>query len=103
MIGAPQDDANTREHLAKAERLGQVVIGAQFQSQHPVGLVAAMTGHDDDRQIEVAAHLAQQIQPVFAPEIEIEQDECMVAFLELMAHSVSGVRNRYVDAVIPKI
>ena len=47
-LGAPQDRADARDELLGAERLDDVVVGAELQAGDPVGLVAAR-GEDDDR------------------------------------------------------
>jgi len=49
---------DSREKLAKAEGLGDSVIGPEFQPNHPVDLVAPVAGDDDHRNIGAAPGLA---------------------------------------------
>jgi hypothetical protein len=53
-----------REELAKAEGLGDIIIGTEFEPNHPVDLVAPIAGDDDHRNIGAAPDLAQQVEPV---------------------------------------
>src|ERR1700676_4684056 len=47
------------EELARAERLGQVIVGAQLQPHHPISLFAA-TGEHDDRYRRLFAQAASE-------------------------------------------
>jgi hypothetical protein len=55
---------DSREKLAKAEGLGDTVIGPEFQPNHPVDLVAPVAGDDDHWNIGAAPGLEQQLEPV---------------------------------------
>jgi hypothetical protein len=46
-LRAPQDRADAGDHLAAAERLDDVVVGAQLEADDPVGLGAARCEHED--------------------------------------------------------
>jgi hypothetical protein len=61
------------------ERLGDVVVRSEFQSDHPVNLVAAMTGGDDDGNIGVRTYLAEQIETVLLAQSQVEDDEVGLA------------------------
>src|SRR5260221_5120354 len=51
-VAAAEHGANAREKLARAERLGDVVVGAQLEAHHAVGFVASSGEHDDpDRRL----------------------------------------------------
>ena len=56
-----RDRANTGGQLTHGERLHDVVVGAQFEPDDPVGLVAAR-GRDDDRHITGASKFAQYLE-----------------------------------------
>ncbi len=43
---AAQQRADARDELAHAERLGQIVVGAAFEAEHFVGLLAARGQHE---------------------------------------------------------
>ena len=40
-VGFAEHGAQARQQLARAERLGDVVVGAELEPDHAVGLVAA--------------------------------------------------------------
>ena len=43
--------ADAGEQFAQAERLGEIFVGAEFQPDHSVDLVAAVASRDDDRNV----------------------------------------------------
>src|ERR1700736_2162786 len=58
-----QHRPDAREKFSQTERLGDVVVGAQFQPDNPVDLVATMTRGDDHGNIGAGSALAEQIAP----------------------------------------
>ena len=72
--GAAQDRADAGGHLAGAEGLDDVVVGAQLEADHAVGLVAA-GGEHDDRDLRVAADLAADVEAGAVGKHEVEEDE----------------------------
>ena len=62
---AAQDRLDARQQLARAERLGQVVVGAHLQADDAVGLLAAR-GEHDHRDLGLRAQVAAQRQAVVA-------------------------------------
>eukprot|EP01022_Parablepharisma_sp_SALTPOND_P019249 TRINITY_DN325_c0_g12_i1.p1 TRINITY_DN325_c0_g12~~TRINITY_DN325_c0_g12_i1.p1 ORF type:complete len:912 (-),score=299.24 TRINITY_DN325_c0_g12_i1:4616-7351(-) len=52
---AAVDGLDARQQLARAVGLGDVVVGAQFQADHTIGLVGA-GGEHDDRDVGLAPH-----------------------------------------------
>ena len=62
-LAAPEDRANTGDQLARAERFGDVVIGADLESVQPIVFLDAC-GEHDDRQIGLAADGARHGQSV---------------------------------------
>src|SRR6266851_7751143 len=68
----PQHRPDARQKLPQPERLGDVVVGSELQPDHPVDLVAAMAGRDDDRNIGVRTDLTEQIETVLLAKPQIE-------------------------------
>ncbi|MNF66341.1 hypothetical protein D3C84_481310 [compost metagenome] len=75
--GAAQQGLDARQQLARAERLAQVVVGAQLQADHPVGLVGAGGEHDHRHRGEalVLAHPAAQAETVLVGQHHIENHQ----------------------------
>ena len=71
---AAQDRADAGDELAGAERLHDVVVGAELEAQHAVGLVAA-GGEHDHRHALVGAQLAQQVEARAVGEHDVEEHE----------------------------
>ena len=71
---AAQDRADARDELAGAERLDDVVVGAELEAEHAVGLVAA-GGEHDHRHALVGAQLAQQVEARAVGEHDVEEHE----------------------------
>ena len=71
---AAQDGADAGDELAGAERLDDVVVGAELEAQHAVGLVAA-GGEHDHRHALVGAQLAQQVEARAVGEHDVEEHE----------------------------
>ena len=82
---AAKDGANSRDQFAAAERLRHIVVGAEFQSDDAIDLVA-LGGDHDDRDVGFGAQRAAQRQPVFARQHEIEQDEVDARVGQRLAH-----------------
>src|SRR3954454_12843327 len=72
--GAAQDGADAGGDLAGAERLDDVVVGAELEPDHSVGLLAA-GGQHDDRHLRLAPDLAADVVAGPVGEHEVEQDE----------------------------
>ena len=72
--GAPQDGADPRDHLASAERLDDVVVGAELEADDAVGLLPARR-EDDDRHARRRPQLAADVEPGAVRQPDVEQDE----------------------------
>ena len=70
----PQERANTRAELADRERLGDVVVGAELETDHLVELVVA-GGQHDDRDGAPRAQLLAYLEPVQLRQHDVEHDE----------------------------
>src|SRR5580692_5930073 len=81
-----QHGADARQKFPKAEGFGEIIIGAQFQSDHPIDLVAPIAGADDYRNIGARSDLTQEVEPILLAEPQIEDDEIRLARGEMMDH-----------------
>ena len=61
---------NPRDQLAMAERLGQIIVGAQLESPHLVFFGIERREHDHG-QLGAATQLLQHVQPIGCPEIDV--------------------------------
>ena len=71
---ALQDRADPGHHLARAERLHDIIVAAQLEPEHPVDLVVAR-GEEQDRQVAVGAQPAADVEPVHPRHVDVEHDE----------------------------
>src|SRR5438128_3144577 len=76
--GAAEDGANARRHLARREGLEHVVVGADLEADHPIGLLVA-AGEHDHRDVAAPAQRAEEVEPVSVGEDEIEDHQIGVA------------------------
>ena len=67
-------DAQAREQLADAERLGQVIVGAEIERRDLVGLLVAR-GQHDDRPREPFAQALDHFEPGDVGQAEIDDDD----------------------------
>ena len=73
-LGAPQHRAQPGQQLARRERLGDVVVGAELEPDHAIGLVAARGQHDHRDAVAGVAQRAQHREPVEPGHHHVEQD-----------------------------
>ena len=74
-VRAAQQRLDPAHQLAQAERLGQVVVGAELEADDLVDLVVAR-GQDEDRHLGAGrAQAAQDLEPVDARQADVEHDE----------------------------
>lgn len=73
-LDAPHHRPYARDDLPYAEGLGDVVVGAEFQADDPVRLVAA-GADDDDRHVTAFAQRPADVQAVGVGQAEVEQDD----------------------------
>jgi hypothetical protein len=74
VVDPPQHGPDAGDKLAGAERLGHVVVGADRQPDHEVGLVVT-GGQHDDRHPPVGLDAPAHLQPVEPRQHEVEDDE----------------------------
>ena len=70
----PRDGPDAGGQLAHAERLGDVVVGAELEAQDAVELVAARRQHDDG-DLRAGLHLAEDVAAVDVGQAEVEQHD----------------------------
>jgi hypothetical protein len=76
-LDAPQQGADARRQLLRAERLDDVVVGAQLEPAHAIRFLAARGEHDDwnRRHRRVLPQRLTHQQPVHARQHEVQQDQ----------------------------
>ena len=99
-VEPPQHDPDARQQLAQAERLGEVIVGSEFESDHPVDLIATMSGGDDDREVGSASQFAQEVEAVLLGQAEIENDETEAARCQQLTHLDTIGRTGHVDIIL---
>jgi hypothetical protein len=72
---APQDRANSGKKFAKTEGLGEMVVGAQFQSDDAIDLRAIRPAGDDHGNVGARSDLTEQVEAMNLVGLEIEQDQ----------------------------
>ena len=63
------------QQLARAERLRQVVVGAELEADHPIHRLAAMAGEHDDRKIGIRSKRANDLETVLIAELQVENHQ----------------------------
>ncbi len=72
--GAPEERTHPASKLADRERLRDVVVGAELETEHLVELLAARCQHDD-RDVALAAQTLADLEPVEPRQHDVEDDE----------------------------
>ena len=79
--GASQHGLHAGDQFARRERLGQVVVGPEFEAQQLVELVVAGREHDDRRR-RVAADGSSHVQAVGPGQAQVQDDEVRLALAD---------------------
>ena len=74
-FGAAQDGFHPGDDLARRERLGDVVVGAQLEAEHAVDLGAARGEHDHGHVDAAAAELPADVPAAHPGHHDVEQHE----------------------------
>ena len=80
--GAAQHGPDARDHLAGAERLDHIVVGAELEPDHPIGLFPA-GGEHDDRHLRAGAQLSAHVEAGPIREHHVEEDKVGIVTGEL--------------------
>ena len=73
-VRSAQNRLDAADELARRERLGHVVVGAELEAQDAVDLVAARRQHDD-RDAGVRAQVAGDVEAGLAGQHDVEDDQ----------------------------
>ena len=103
LLAAPSGSARrstvrTRRQLARRERLRHVVVGAELETDDPVGLLAAGRQHDH-RQARARADPAAELEPVRPGQHEVEHDEARRVALDELARPAPVGRLERLEAL----
>ena len=100
-LGSPQRDADPREELFRAERLGDVVVRAGVQRVDLVGLGAPGRQHDDRHGPPVADQTA-HLDAVHVRQPEVEDDEIGAVALDAAEGRAARHGGRHLVAARPQ-
>ena len=95
---APEPDPDPGHELSVEEGLDDVVVGAELEGQHAVGLVGP-AGQHDDRHLMGSAHGAEQVEPVHVGQAEIEDDDARLPLLDGRQRIGSGGHRLHLETV----
>jgi len=70
---AAEDGVDTGNQLAHAERLGQIVVGADFETDDAIDFFAARSEHDHG-DIGLAAQAPENFESIDVGQVDIQQD-----------------------------
>ncbi|CAB3787798.1 hypothetical protein LMG27177_02293 [Paraburkholderia fynbosensis] len=102
--GAAQHRADPREQLTRGKRLGQIVVGAHFQTEDPIGFLVAGGEHQHGHGAEFAgAQFTAQHETVRARQHQVEHDQIGCALFQRGAHLASVGRERHAHAVFLEV
>ena len=73
-IVAPEDSAHARQNFPDVERLGDVVVGAEFQPDDAIDRVT-FAGDHDDRHVVGRPHGPRDVEAVLTAEVKIQRDQ----------------------------
>ena len=92
-VDAAQNRLDPGDQLLRAERLGQVIVRADFESGHDVALLGFRGQHDDRHSSgpRIAAEAAADRQAVDTGQHQIEQNQIRFEFGRLSQRSLAGV------------
>ena len=98
----PEHALDACAKLAQVERLGDVVVGTDFESGNAIGN-AGRACHHDDADIEAFAQEAGEAQTVFTRQIHVEQHDVRQVALDRLAHRRAAVHARDFVAVSAQV
>lgn len=74
-FAAPQNCPDARLEFKNRERLGKVIVGTEFETEHAVQLGRFCRQHQDRNRDRLAAQVAAELQAVHAGQHQVEHDE----------------------------
>ncbi|MEJ7748641.1 MAG: hypothetical protein WKF56_05030 [Candidatus Limnocylindrales bacterium] len=90
-VHAPHDGRDPGQEFRLAERLGQVVVGAQAERAN-LGRLAAFARNDQDRGLTDGSHLPGHAEPVGTRHGQVQQDEVRIFLAETFDGGQTVVR-----------
>ena len=86
--GASEERGDACDDFFGAERLGDVVVGAELEARDPIGFLTACSEHDDrnGRDGRIGAHRLTDDQPVHARKHEVKDHEVRPVLAKLREH-----------------
>jgi hypothetical protein len=75
LAGASQHRTHPRQQLGDRERLGDVIVGAELEAEHLVGLGRPCRQHDDRRRNRSRPQIAADVEAVLLRQHDVEDDE----------------------------
>src|SRR5262249_23114563 len=104
-VAATEDGAHPGDELARAERLGHVVVGAELEPEHPVHLPGPCGEHHDRESARRlgSAEPAADLEAVDAGQHEIEYDQGRPIGLEAREGTLPRVRLPDIIAVLLEV
>ncbi len=97
---APQNGPNAREQFSEAERLGHIVVRAQLEAHDTIDFLQPVTGGDDHGDVRVGSNLSEQIEPIFAPQSQIENDQARLTHGEMASQVLPAGRGTRRDVML---
>jgi hypothetical protein len=99
-LPAPEERADAGLQLAEAERLGEVVVGAELEADHAVELGRLGGEHEHEELGPAHAHPPADLEPVHAGQHEVEDDQRDLG-IERGLEAVGAVAGH--DHVVPHV
>ena len=99
---AAQHGAHPGEQLARAERLGNVIVRAKLEPHHAIRLLVAPR-EEHDRHVRPFAKRARELHPILARQLEVEQHQVDRLALEHLEHLAPGRADRYAQIVLAQV
>src|SRR5467141_2608429 len=103
ILTAPQHGAEPGIQFADTERLGEVVVGTEFESDHTVNFIAGTTCQNNDRDVRTGTNFPEQIEPIALAEAQFENDRTWVLARQLKGRCRAAGRRDGLYAVLPEI
>ena len=95
---AAQDGADAGDQLARIERLAEIVVGAELQSDDAIDVVAARRQHQDGRVVR-GAELAQHVEAADARQHHVQNQDLEVVQLELVERVAAVVHALHLEVL----
>ena len=99
VAAAPEHGAHPGDQLARRERLGHVVVGAEFQPDHLVDL-AVLGGQHDHRHVGPIAQRPAHLAARQARQHQVEQDQVGAGPVERLERVGAGRADRDLEALL---